>query len=87
MEKDRVMGKFVNGKIMDYKTPFVKELQSSIQDQNARTSERFIFNQKRRSSQDSKLDVNGSLAISNLKNGTTHIPVAPSNPNKPLFHG
>jgi hypothetical protein len=30
MNKDRVLGKYVNEKIMDYKTPYVKDLRCSI---------------------------------------------------------
>ena len=35
MGDDRVMGLYVNDKIMDYKTPYVEDLQSSIRDHNA----------------------------------------------------
>ena len=49
MENDRVMGDFVNDKIMDYKTPYVSELRSSIANHNAQINEKFNFNNGRKS--------------------------------------
>lgn len=85
MQKDRVMGEYVNDKIMDYKTPYVAELRSSIRDHTTQMNEKFNFNNGR----GSKPNKNGmdALAMSNMKNGSSHVPVAPVNPNKPLFHG
>ena len=86
MGGDRVMEQYINDKIMDYKTPYVQDLRSSIRDHNAQIKEKFHFNNRRQSVQTSA-PMNGSLAMSNLKNGSSHLPVAPSNPHKPLFHG
>jgi hypothetical protein len=83
---DRVMGLYVNDKIMDYKTPYVEDLQSSIRDHNVQINEKFHFKNSRMSLQAGR-GRNGSLAMSNLKNGSSHLPVAPSNPHKPLFQG
>lgn len=83
---DRVMGLYINDKIMDYKTPYVQDLKSSIRDHNAQIKEKFQFTKGRNSLQGGAV-MNGSLAISNLKNGSSHLPVAPSNPHKPLFSG
>lgn len=86
VEGDSVMRPYVNDKIMDYKTPFVEELRSSIRDHNVQINEKFHFNNGRLSVS-TRNAMNGSLAMSNLKNGSSHVPVAPSNPHKTLFRG
>ena len=47
MGGDRVMEQYINDKIMDYKTPYVQDLRSSIRDHNAQIKEKFHFNNGR----------------------------------------
>ena len=86
LDGDGIMEEYINDKIMDYKTPYVRDLRSSIRNHNAQMKEAFKI-KKGRFSVSNRSAVDGSLAMSNLKDGTSHVPVAPSNPNKPLFHG